>query len=406
MSVSAGQNHATLRCSNKRAILEYLCSAGSASRAELARALRLSKPAVSDHLSALLACGLVSETGRGASTQAGGRKPVLLSFNPTYRYILTVHLKRKALHLILCDLYGHRKNALSLRFPTGAGADAGLQSALSSCEAFLSSSQITPEDLCYIAVSSPGIFSPDHPSDITSSGPLPLEIPAFLSHLRERFRQPVLIRNDVKAATVGELYFGAGRQSQDCLYLHCGEGLGAGIVLNRELLEGQGHAVGEIYNFIPGVTPEEKNLEALVNIPFLLQALTEAMLAGEHSILEGIIQNHNSIAFEDVITAYRAQDPLVLRQLRQIAVTLGCQVANIVNLLSLDTVVFSGEYLAFSDLFTETFSEIAARRCHTAPRVCVSALTGTDAETYGLFHFARTAYFDLLCRPEADAFSI
>lgn len=96
--------------------------AGQSSRGTPAlEACRLRPP-----FQALLACGLVSETGRGASTQAGGRKPVLLSFNPTYRYILTVHLKRKALHLILCDLYGHRKNALSLRFPTGAGADAGL----------------------------------------------------------------------------------------------------------------------------------------------------------------------------------------------------------------------------------------------------------------------------------------
>jgi glucokinase len=55
----------------------------------------------------------------------------------------------------------------------------------------------------------------------------------------------VLVDNDVHAATVGEIYFGAGRLHQDFLLYNAGTGLATGMVFNGRLHRGASNAAGE-----------------------------------------------------------------------------------------------------------------------------------------------------------------
>jgi glucokinase len=77
-----------------------------------------------------------------------------------------------------------------------------------------------------------------------------LRIPALL---RERFPDMAIsVMNDVKAATMAEMTWGALRGISHGLYFNLGTGIAAGIVAGGEILVGAHGAAGEIGYILPG----------------------------------------------------------------------------------------------------------------------------------------------------------
>ncbi len=74
--------------------------------------------------------------------------------------------------------------------------------------------------------------------------------------LRERFPDlDISLMNDVKAATLAEMTWGALRGVTHGVYVNLGTGIAAGIVVGGEILEGAHGAAGEVGYLLPG--PEE-----------------------------------------------------------------------------------------------------------------------------------------------------
>ncbi|MCI8453028.1 MAG: ROK family protein [Lachnospiraceae bacterium] len=63
--------------------------------------------------------------------------------------------------------------------------------------------------------------------------------------LEERFGLPVHLKNDADACAVAEWKFGAGRGTENMIFLTFGTGLGAGLILNGKLYEGSTGMAGE-----------------------------------------------------------------------------------------------------------------------------------------------------------------
>jgi glucokinase len=82
------------------------------------------------------------------------------------------------------------------------------------------------------------IFAPPH---------LPTWVNAPLKdRLAEHYHLPVYIEHDGNAGALAEWYFGAGRGTQNMIYLTAGTGLGAGIILNGRIYRGSTDTAGEI----------------------------------------------------------------------------------------------------------------------------------------------------------------
>ena len=64
--------------------------------------------------------------------------------------------------------------------------------------------------------------------------------------LRERFNVPVSIMNDANACALAEWRFGAGRGTENMVFLTFGTGLGAGLILNGKLYSGANGNAGEV----------------------------------------------------------------------------------------------------------------------------------------------------------------
>ncbi|KAA3609351.1 MAG: ROK family protein [Calditrichaeota bacterium] len=73
---------------------------------------------------------------------------------------------------------------------------------------------------------------------------------AFVDMLKIHFDLPIAITNDGNAAALGEMKYGAAKGMQNLIVLTLGTGVGAGIVVNGELLYGEEGLAGELGHVI------------------------------------------------------------------------------------------------------------------------------------------------------------
>ncbi len=89
---------------NRLLILQHVHARTADNRAALAQATGLTRPTVGDIVSSLLDEGLLIESGRGSSTESGGKRPRLLEFLPTARQVIGVSVGSDRIIGTLTDL--------------------------------------------------------------------------------------------------------------------------------------------------------------------------------------------------------------------------------------------------------------------------------------------------------------
>lgn len=97
----------------------------------------------------------------------------------------------------------------------------------------------------------------------------------FLGAIKKHYQIPVAWTTDVNAAAYGEFKKGNAKNSESCLYLTVGTGIGGGAVVNGKVLEGYGHPeMGHLFvrlhpdDTYEGFCPYHKNcLEGLAAGP-------------------------------------------------------------------------------------------------------------------------------------------
>ncbi|MBD1383203.1 ROK family protein [Metabacillus arenae] len=77
--------------------------------------------------------------------------------------------------------------------------------------------------------------------NITETPKTPWKNYPFVKAIEERFQVPVGFNTDVNAAALGEAALGAAKGLDSCLYITVGTGIGAGAVVNGQLLQGLSH---------------------------------------------------------------------------------------------------------------------------------------------------------------------
>src|SRR5262249_54031073 len=107
--------------------------------------------------------------------------------------------------------------------------------------------------------------------------------------LRSRVGLPVLVGNDANVAALGEHRYGAGRGSQDMIYLTVSTGIGGGLVLDGRLYHGFSGTAGAAGQM--PVRPEGPRcnaghpgcLEAMASGTALAKRAVEAIAAGRET---------------------------------------------------------------------------------------------------------------------------
>ncbi len=156
-------------------------------------------------------------------------------------------------------------------------------------------------------------------------------------------RAHVTVINDANAATWGEYRFGAGRQVDDMVMLTLGTGVGGGVVVNGQLVEGMQGFGGELGHITLVADGWECNcgnrgcLEAYASGRSLIRHATDLLATGGPSSLAD-----KDLTPADVSEAARAGDELAIRAIQAAAQWLAIGITGLVNVLDPEMVVLGG----------------------------------------------------------------
>ena len=214
------------------------------SRAELARRLELSRPAISNITQQLIDWGLLEESEMTASK--GGRPGTRIRIVDSAFQILGLSLGSSHIQVQSMSLLGevHSEKSISIDCVNTPKDSIQLLKELSQ--------SVIKADIPLLGV---GLSAPCpvHQQRLNHNI-LPKWTDIHLAQeLRLHFQKPVFIDNDANLGALGELWWGHGRNLSSLLFIKLGTGIGAGIVSERRLIRGHHGYAGEIgHTFLRG----------------------------------------------------------------------------------------------------------------------------------------------------------
>lgn len=235
---------------------------------------------------------------------------------------------------------------------------------------------------------------------ITSSPNLPgwRDIP-LKDMVKERYQVNTFLINDANAAALAEHRFGAGRGTNNLVYLTVSTGIGSGIIIDGKLYMGACGSAGEIGHMTIDVNgPRDKCgnigcLETLASGTAVAKEAIKRIKRGEGSYLtemvEGKIEN---ITAEQVSAAAQSGDSLALEVIMQAATYLGVGLVNVVNIFNPEIIVIGGGMTQMGDLLFNPARKVVRERAFPVSSGVVRivpAQLGNNTEVIGAAIFAR-----------------
>lgn len=352
-----------LRQINLSGIMNHIREESPVSRTDLANTTGLNKTTVSSLVNELIADQYVCEVG--TKSNGIGRPRVMLSINPKAGYIISAEIGVDFILVIATDfeptiIYKIRQK-LEPKEDIDVVIDkliAQIQEAINFCETRGSGR------LLGLALGVPGLV--DYPEGKLLFAPnLGWHDVPLRQILKNHFYDiHIAVDNEANMAALGEYYFGSAYKVEEVLYLSAGVGLGGGIIRHGRLVRGFMGMAGEVGHIImdpDGIKCGCGNRgcwETLVSQKALFRYISEAINAGEKSILNKLVNGDLSQLSVDIVVEAATQgDKVALESLTRVAHYLGVGIASLVNVLNPQLVVFGGILSAAWDFIKPVLEE-------------------------------------------------
>lgn len=211
---------------------------------------------------------------------------------------------------------------------------------------------------------------------------------------------PVSLLNDVRAITLGEWRFGAGKGVDTMACFAIGTGVGGGLVIDNKLNLGLGGAAGELghqiidYNGPRCGCGNHGCLEAFASGPAIAALGMKAVVQGLTTSIGKLVDYDLNKISADVIARAANDGDQVAREIwEQVGAYYGFAIANIVVAVGPRKVVMAGGVAAAGELLLTPIRRTLKERISFMPidKVeIVSAQLGNNAGVMGLAQWAYT----------------
>ncbi|MCB0280995.1 MAG: ROK family transcriptional regulator [Calditrichae bacterium] len=348
---------------NELNILRFIKDFGPLSRAQLSKKYRISKATVSEIIAKLIKNGFVMEIGMGESSKLGGRKPVMLEFNPKVGYAIGIEIKRDHARICLTDLNAQVYRRDTIQYPQKSTLSAILSKLFPIIEEYMNEKWIKLSKPMGIGVSVPGLIDYKNGCILESDTLKDWEGIQIKKIFEEEFGIETYIENDVKAMTFGEFRFGNGKNVKNMVFLWVGDGTSAGIVINGELYRGVTASAGEVGFYELGhYIKDSEEFHWLYNghntFAEILseKGMMEAADRGIKDKFSTTIETGN-IDLDIIMKKAAGEDPLALELLKEYAGILGILCINLINTLNPEIMLIGGDHLAHNTLLMDYIKE-------------------------------------------------
>lgn len=327
-------------------VLSQVYRGRSGTRYELEAHLGMSQSAIVEYTRALIEEGIVEECGHDASS--GGRPAVRLQLNPNYRHAIAVVVDVRTIRGAVLDTSGKVRVDAGLPLDEGVDRDALLGRVFEVIDQLVDRRDGSVP-LLGVGVAVGGfVDSRQGVSREYLHARNWYDVP-LADIVSQRYGVPCIVENKARALTLGEMYYGVGRTTDDMICLWLGQGIGMGLTIDGRLHEGVSGAAGEFGHncVVPGgdacFCGKTGCLETVATERVLLAQVRERLSKGVMSELSRLHEGDTQhITMAEVIAASNRGDNVARGVFREAARYIGGELARICNILNPSTIVLEG----------------------------------------------------------------
>lgn len=172
------------------------------------------------------------------------------------------------------------------------------------------------------------------------------------------YQLPVTLGNDVEVAALGELNFGAGRGTDDFVYVSVGTGVGGAIVREGTIFRGATGTAGEIGHTVVDYDGRfcgcggRGHLEAYASRTAVTRALLAEIARGRKTLLSDLLKpTETAIRSKMIAKGVEDGDPLVLEVIAEAADYLGAGIGSLTSFYNPRRVILGGGLIEAVPMF-------------------------------------------------------
>jgi glucokinase-like ROK family protein len=346
--------HQKTRQHNRDLVLETIFANQPISRAEIARVTKLTRATVSDLITVFMQEGLVAEVGYG--TSLGGKLPILLSVVADARFMIGLNLAQDKFIGSIVNLQGDIKETIELPVSDSDGQQA-LQLVYQMLDRLLNKGW---KPIIGIGVGTPGLVN-TRDGIVVNAVNLDWQNLPLAQLVKDRYHLPVVVLNDSQANAIGEYVYGGNHEpDSNLVVVNVRHGIGAGILINGHLFQGDGGGAGEIGHVIVQENGmlcrcgKRGCLETVSSASAVVQRTREF---ASHYPDSKLAQDPSKISLDSIVAAFQAGDPLAQKVVLDAAHYLGISIANLVGTLNIQKIVITGEMARFGETWLKVIAE-------------------------------------------------
>jgi predicted NBD/HSP70 family sugar kinase len=377
-------------------IFRAILTRGPISRTDIARLLGLSQAAVTKAVGPLLEVGLVSDELELPRDGQPGRPANPLMVVADALVSLGVKVNADEIIGVATDLTTTTL-AADRRALKATDPDVVVDAIAATVAALVESLGDRADRLCAVGISVSGDVD-THRGTVRESAIMGWTDVPLGAVLSDRLGREVLVENDVRALTIGEHWFGVGVGTDLFAIVTIGRGIGSGLHINGDVVEGAYGVAGEI-GHLPLASPEHI-------CPCGRRGCVEAV-AGTPAIVAEVSRGHGKeLSIVEIVELAHSGDPIAVRTFENAATAIGTAIATLVNLAGPELVIIGGEAVSNFDLFEAhlraAFAEHAfgaAGRCEIVTRPHTFEDWARGASAAAIRSLAENANRSLLAGP-------
>ncbi|HDP77688.1 MAG TPA: ROK family transcriptional regulator [Mesotoga infera] len=344
---------------NFRVILRKIFENGEISRASLAKTTGLSAATVSKIVSEQMDAGIVSEVGSEIST--GGRKPILLSINPSFKIVFGVKIGLGYINLVITDLNGKLLLSGIEQTEPQIRPEKVVELVAGSLDRMRRSLAMPADRLLGIGLAVSGVVDPVA-GIVRNSFLLEWEDVPIRQLIEQRVGAKTYVMNDVDSFSLAQMWKGKARNYRNAVFITLGSGVGGAIFLEGNLYSSRG-GTGEIGHMTVvkdgrkctcgsrGCLEAEASFEALANDIWKFSKTREVQRLYEE------MKRTESSELEFIREALRIEGSMD-EAFRNYSEIIGIALKNVVNIFAPEYILIGGEALEFKDHYLKESIEI------------------------------------------------
>lgn len=215
---------------------------------------------------------------------------------------------------------------------------------------------------------------------------------AIVDYLKEKYGGYVRLENDADACAFAEWKYGAGRGSQNMIFLTFGTGMGAGLILNGKLYSGANGNAGEIghvrmRDFGPVGFGKQGSFEGFASGSGIAQmAKTEAcemLQQGKSTAYCKSFDELNNVTAQSVAAAAYDGDKTAISVYQKCGEMLGYGLSILVDILNPEKIVIGSIYARSQDLLEYDMKKVLEKECIPSSLASVQIVPAELGENLG-----------------------